>query len=317
VIHEHEVQTSLGDALLQEVKDGLSREQKQLSPKLFYDERGSELFDEITLLSEYYPTRLERMLLRARGAAWMRSFAPRALIELGAGSADKTRTLLDAMREDAWYVPIDISASYLAAVGDNLRSEYPHLAIVPVEADISQGPVLPEGTPRPAVVAFLGSTIGNFEPREARRLLAGVRNTMTGADRFMMGADLVKDTAILERAYNDSKGVTAEFNLNVLRVLNRELDADFALDAFEHRAFFNTDESRIEMHLVARRAQTASIPGAGEFHFDEGESIRTEISCTSTAERVRSMFQSAGLDLEDWITDASEWYAIAIARVAR
>lgn len=311
------MQTSFGDALLEEVKEGLGREQKELSPKLFYDERGSELFDEITLLPEYYPTRLERMLLRARGAAWLRSFSPRSLIELGAGSADKTRTLLDAMRPDAWYVPIDISASYLAAVGENLRAEYPHLEIVPVEADISGGPVLPAGTPRPAVIAFLGSTIGNFDRIQANHLLSGVEKTMTGADRFMMGVDLVKDVGILERAYNDAKGVTAEFNLNVLRVLNRELDADFEPEEFEHRAFFNEKESRIEMHLRARSAQTVTIPGAGEFRFGRGESIRTEISCKYTLEMVRSMFESAGLELEDWITDASDWYAIAIARVTR
>jgi len=314
---EHGVRTSFDEGLLAEVREGLSREQKELSPKLFYDERGSELFDEITTLSEYYPTRLERMLLRSRGAAWMRSFAPRSLIEMGAGSADKTRSLLDTMDADGWYVPIDISATWLALVADSLGAEYPHLTILPVEADISAGPVVPENTPSPSVVAFLGSTIGNFDAQAANRLLTGVRTTLTHADRFMMGVDLVKDVHILERAYNDSNGVTAAFNLNVLEVLNRELDADFDVDAFEHRASFNREEQRIEMHLSSKHAQRVNIPGAGEFHFAASETIRTEISCKYTRAGVRSMFHDAGLELEDWITDASEWYAIAIGRVAR
>jgi L-histidine N-alpha-methyltransferase len=316
-MHEHSVQTSFGAGLLEEVRAGLSRPQKELSPKLFYDERGSELFDEITRLSEYYPTRLERVLLRSRGAAWIRSFEPRSLIELGAGSADKTRSLLDAMADDAWYVPIDISASYLSIVAQQVGAEYPRLTVVPVEADMSNGPVVPEGVPAPTVISLLGSTIGNFDDAGANRLLRGVRNAMSRADRFMMGADLVKDVRILERAYNDSKGVTAAFNLNVLTVLNRELDADFDADAFEHRAFFNRDENRIEMHLVSRTDQVVTIPDAGEVAFATGESIRTEISCKYTPQAVERLFRDAGLELEDWITDASEWYALAVARVAR
>lgn len=313
-MHEHSVQTSFGTDLVDEVREGLSAPRKELSPKLFYDERGSELFDEITTLPEYYPTRLERMLLRSRGAAWLRSFGPAALVEMGAGSADKTRTLLDAMPADGWYVPIDISPSYLALVADGIGAEYPRLTVVPVEADISHGPVMPAGVPGPRVVAFLGSTIGNFDPAGAKRLLAGVRSAITREDRFLMGADLVKDIRILERAYNDAAGVTAEFNRNVLRVLNRELDADFDLDTFAHHAFFNREESRIEMHLVSSREQVVSIPGAGKFSFEAGESIRTEISCKYTRTAIESMFRDAGLELEDWITDASDWYAIAVAR---
>jgi L-histidine N-alpha-methyltransferase len=316
-MHEHSVRTTFGEGLLEEVRAGLSRPHKELSPKLFYDERGSELFDEITRLSEYYPTRLERVLLRSRGAAWIRSFEPRSLIELGAGSADKTRALLDAMADDAWYVPIDISASYLSIVAQQVGAEYPRLTVVPVEADMSNGPVVPAGVPAPSVIAFLGSTIGNFDDAGANRLLRGVRNAMSRADRFMMGADLVKDVRILERAYNDSKGVTAAFNLNVLNVLNRELDADFDTDAFEHRAFFNRDENRIEMHLVSRTEQVVTIPDAGEFAFATGESIRTEISSKYTPQAIERLFHDAGLELEDWITDASEWYALAVARVAR
>jgi L-histidine N-alpha-methyltransferase len=188
---------------------------------------------------------------------------------------------------------------------------------VPVEADISDGPVVPDGVPAPSVVAFLGSTIGNFDRADAVRLLKGVRDAITRQDRFLMGADLVKDTRILERAYNDSAGVTAAFNLNVLNVLNRELDADFDSDAFEHRAFFNSDASRIEMHLVSKDEQVVTIPNAGEFHFDAGESILTEISCKYTRATVKALFDDVGLVLEDWMTDASQWYAIAVGRVAR
>jgi L-histidine N-alpha-methyltransferase len=313
-MHEHSVQTSFGADLVDEVREGLAGTQKVLSPKLFYDERGSELFDEITSLPEYYPTRLERMLLRSRGAAWLRSFEPASLIELGAGSADKTRALLDAMPTNGWYVPIDISPSYLEQVAEQLGAEYPALSIVPVEADISNGPVVPEGVPGPSVVAFLGSTIGNFDRAGANRLLRGVRSAMTRRDRFLMGADLVKDIRIIERAYNDSAGVTAEFNRNVLRVLNRELDADFDLGSFQHRAIFNRDESRIEMHLVSDRVQVVHVPDAGEFQFEAGESIRTEISCKYTRQAIETMFRGAGLELEDWITDASDWYAIAVGR---
>jgi L-histidine N-alpha-methyltransferase len=221
------------------------------------------------------------------------------------------------MPDGAWYVPIDISASYLSIIAEQVGAEYPQLTIAPVEADISDGPVVPDGVPAPSVVAFLGSTIGNFDRAGAVRLLKGVRDAITRNDRFLMGADLVKDTRILERAYNDSAGVTAAFNLNVLNVLNRELDADFDSDAFEHRAFFNSDASRIEMHLVSKDEQVVTIPNAGGFHFDAGESILTEISCKYTRASLKTLFDDAGLVLEDWMTDASQWYAIAVGRVAR
>jgi len=314
-MHEHGIHAAAGAAILAEVAEGLGREQKQLSPKLFYDERGSELFDEITRLPEYYPTRMERMLLRTHAAGWLRTTRPRALVELGAGSGDKTRILLDAMPAGGWYVPIDISPSYLAEVAATLGDEYPQLRIEPIESDITAGPVVPADAPRPAVIAFLGSTIGNFEHSEAIDLLRHVRDAMTAADRFLMGADLVKDVGALERAYNDTRGVTAAFNLNVLTVLNRELGADFDPTGFEHRAFFDTALSRIEMHLVSKREQSVTIPAAGSYRFSPGETIRTEISCKYTRRSVDAMFREAGLHIEQWITDASAWYALAIGRV--
>lgn len=314
-MHEHGVHAPANAALLAEVSEGLSRDQKELSPRLFYDERGSTLFDEITRLPEYYPTRLERMLLRAHAAPWLRGLEPGTLVELGAGSGDKTRILLDTLQDGSWYVPIDISASYLAEVVATIGREYPHLWIEPLETDIAVGPLLPADAPRPAVIAFLGSTIGNFRPQEAIELLERVAAAMRPDNRLLLGADLVKDIRVIERAYNDARGVTAAFNLNVLHVLNRELDADFDPAVFEHRAFFDEAASRIEMHLEARRAHTVVIPAAGEFRFRRGETIRTEISCKYTRRSVEALFSAAGLDIEHWITDASQWYALAVGRL--
>ena len=314
-MRENGVLASVGDDMLTDVWAGLNRPQKELSPKYFYDERGSQLFDEITRLPEYYPTRTERMLLKAHAKQWLAAQKPRALIELGAGSADKTRILLDAMpREGSWYIPIDISMTYLVEVASSIGSEYPHLRILCVESDISKGPVVPPDMPKPSVIAFLGSTIGNFEPRAAARLLSRVRRAMTPEDRFVMGVDLVKETRVLEAAYNDSRGVTADFNLNVLRVLNRDLGADFDLRSFAHHAFFNRTASRIEMHLVSKRAQVVTIPRAGEIAFDEGDTIRTEISCKYTRAMIEQMFAGAGLEVASWTTDASGWYALTTAR---
>jgi L-histidine N-alpha-methyltransferase len=315
-MHENGVLTSFGEDMLAEVWQGLVRPQKVLSPKWFYDEQGSHLFDEITRLPEYYPTRIERMLLRCHARELLQRSRPHALIELGAGSADKTRILLDAMpAEGGWYIPIDISMTYLVEVASRIGGEYPHLQIVCVESDLSRGPVVPPDMPKPALVAFLGSTIGNFEPRAAVRLLARVAAAMGHNDRFIMGADLVKDVGVLEAAYNDTRGVTAEFNRNVLRVLNRDLGADFDLDSFRHRAFYNPAASRIEMHLVATRAQTVTLPHAGRIVFAEGETIRTEISCKYTRRSLNAMFAAAGLEVDSWTTDASEYYALVVGRV--
>ncbi|MGH7502042.1 MAG: L-histidine N(alpha)-methyltransferase [Longimicrobiales bacterium] len=308
----------VGGDMLTEVRDGLSRAQKQLSPKFFYDERGSELFDEITTLPEYYPTRIERMLLARHARELLTAYRPRALIELGAGSADKTGILLDAMTgDDRWYIPIDISVTYLSEVVARIGAEYPHLRILPVEADLSQGPVVPPDMPKPALIAFLGSTIGNFERAAATRLLEAVRRAMSPDDRLLLGVDLRKDVAVLEAAYNDSRGVTAAFNRNVLHVLNRELGADFDVDAFDHVAFYNRDRHRIEMHLRSVVDQSVTIPDAGVFEFRRGETIRTEISCKYDRETIETLFERAGLDIEVWQTDPENLYALVIGRVKR
>jgi L-histidine Nalpha-methyltransferase len=302
--------------LLRDVACGLSRPQKELPPKYFYDRRGSELFDEITRLPEYYLTRTERALLDCWSGPLMAALRPAALVELGAGSADKTRLLLDAMVYSGSaevYVPIDVSAEFLEDSASRLRDEYPTLGIEPLVGDITDPLDLGPDLPAPAIIAFLGSTIGNFDPAGARRLLRNVARAMRPNDRFLLGADLRKDPAVIERAYNDRQGVTAEFNLNVLRVLNRELGADFDLAAFEHRAFYDRALHRIEMHLVSTDDQVVDIPGVGDVTFAGGESIRTEISCKYDRASLDDLLGSAGLGVDRWITDAASTYALVLA----
>jgi L-histidine N-alpha-methyltransferase len=300
--------------MLREVVGGLSRPQKELSPKFFYDKRGSELFEQITHLDEYYPTRTEAAMLRSFGAAWLRGSGARALIELGAGNAEKTRILLDALQPGDTYIPVDISKEFLEAEARELKREYPELQIKPAVCDITQALNMPADLPSPAVFAFLGSTIGNFETDGAVRLLRNIAAGMRGEDRFLMGADLKKDEDVLLRAYNDSKGITAEFNLNILRVLNRELGADFDVAAFEHRAIYNAEAGRIEMHLVSKRDQAVDIPGWKRLNIARGETIRTEVSTKYDESTVRALFERAGLQMEVWQADARNWYALTVAR---
>lgn len=303
-------------ALLREIADGLSRPQKELSPRFFYDERGSRLFEEITRLPEYYLTRTERSLLERWMPAWVGALAPRALVELGAGSAEKTRIVLDAIAasvDSAVYVPVDVSAEFLDETAERIRAAYPSIDVVSVVADMTADFALPAGLPRPTLHAFLGSTIGNFAPEPAVALLRGVRERMDATDRFLMGVDLRKDPARIEAAYNDSAGVTAEFNRNMLRVLNATTGADFDVDAWEHRAFYDRDAHWIEMHLVASSDQSVSIPGAGVYGFVAGETIRTEISAKHDRASVDAMFFAAGLVIERWETDDEGLYAITLA----
>jgi L-histidine Nalpha-methyltransferase len=237
------------------------------------------------------------------------------MLELGAGSASKTRTVLDAMRAqrgELVYLPVDVSAQFLRDTAAALRGEYPELEVRPVVADISADFALGDGLPRPTLFAFLGSTIGNFAPAAARRLLGQVRAAMHPGDRFLLGVDLRKDAATLEAAYDDAAGVTAEFNRNMLRVLNRTLGADFDPDAFEHVAFYDRAEHRIEMHLVARAEQRVTVPGAGRWRIAAGESIRTEISCKHDRDSMTAMFADTGLAVERWETDAEDRYAILL-----
>ena len=305
--------------MLAEVAEGLAATQKELPPKYFYDHRGSELFEEITRLPEYYPTRTERGILEAWMPGLVAGLGTRTLIELGAGSAEKSRVILNAMRAAGTaevYVPIDVSATFLSHTAVRLRREYPGLKVEPAVADIGEELNLPRRLPRPALFAFLGSTIGNFHPAEAIRLLRRVRAAMEPGDRVLMGADLRKDVARIERAYNDSRGVTAEFNRNMLRVLNHELGADFDPETFEHRAFYERQAHRIEMHLVSSRPQVVTIPGIGEVSFARGETLRTEISCKHDRDSVAALFRPAGLRVESWRTDPEGLFALVVGAPA-
>lgn len=301
---------------VREVAEGLSRPVPEISPKYFYDERGSRLFEEITQLPEYYLTRTERALLQRWMPAWIGELAPRALLELGAGSAEKTRIVLDAIAAAsgaAVYLPVDVSAEFLDETAERIGAAYPTLDVVPVVADITDAFTLPVDLPRPTLHAFLGSTIGNFAPDEAVRLLRRVRERMGSGDRFLMGVDQRKDPATVEAAYNDARGVTAAFNRNMLRVVNALAGADFDADAWEHRAFYDRENHWIEMHLVASADQAVTLPGAGTFRFAAGESIRTEISAKHDRGSVDALFAAAGLAVERWETDADGLYALVLA----
>jgi L-histidine Nalpha-methyltransferase len=302
-------------AMREDVAAGLRRPQKEISPKYFYDRRGSQLFETITRLPEYYPTRAERELLERLMPDWLGALRPGALVELGAGAADKTRVLLDVMRQanpGATYVPMDISARFLDEVAVGLRATYPGLRIRPVATDITTALDLPADLPHPVLFAFLGGTIGNFRHASALGLLRRIRHAMSDGDALLLGLDLEKPVEVLEAAYNDSDGVTAEFNRNILRVLNRELGADFDLEAFRHHAFYNQDKHRIEMHLVTGRPLVVTVPGAGAFSFREGESVRTEISCKYDRPRAEALLGEAGLALARWAV-APPGFALALA----
>jgi L-histidine N-alpha-methyltransferase len=303
-------------AEVREVAEGLSRTPRELPPRYFYDERGSRLFEEITQLPEYYLTRTERSLLQRWMPEWIGGWAPRALVELGAGSGEKTRIVLDAIAaaaDRAVYVPVDVSAEFLEETAERLGTDYPTIDIVPVVADITDAFPLPEGLPGPTLHAFLGSTIGNFAPLPAVELLLRVRNRMMETDRFLMGVDLRKDPRVIEAAYNDTAGVTAEFNRNMLRVVNAAAGTDFDPEAWEHRAFYDRTAHWIEMHLVSARDQAVSIPGHAPVRFAAGESIRTEISAKHDRASVEAMFAAAGLAVERWETDADGLYALTLA----
>lgn len=313
--------TSERDVMLQDVVEGLTLPQKELSPKYFYDTRGSELFEEITRTAEYYPTRTERALLEAHVPRWVQAHRPATLVELGAGSATKSRIVLDAMEAQASgnvYVPIDVSADFLHETAARLREEYDALTVRPAVADMTAPVDLPEGLPGPRWMALLGSTLGNFDESHAEGLLRRVAGRIGGDDRFLLGVDLRpgagKSVERLEQAYNDAAGVTAAFNLNVLRVLNRELDADFNESAFRHRAFYNADEGRMEMHLVAREAQRITFPGADPVEVEAGESIRTEISCKYDRPTVDALFARAGMVVDRWEEDAGGFFALVLGR---
>ena len=307
------------EGMLEDLRWGLSQPQKQLPSKYFYDTRGSELFEAITELPEYYPTRTETGLLKMPVSGWVTEMAPASLVELGAGSARKTRILLAAMAQatpERTYAPVDVAGEFLRATAESLRVEDPSLDVRPQVRDITWGLDFVGDLPGPVLFALLGSTIGNFVGKEADELLTNVRSAMGESDLFLLGADLRpsegKSIERLEAAYNDGQRISAEFNLNMLRALNRGVGTNFDLAAFRHRAFYNEREGRIEMHLVAKNAQKVRIPGDGVVRIGAGESIRTELSCKYDRKVLTRMFESARLEIVNWCTDEEGLYAMAL-----
>ncbi|KAA6212669.1 L-histidine N(alpha)-methyltransferase [Streptomyces albofaciens JCM 4342] len=300
-------------ALRADVAHGLTRTPKQLPPKWFYDARGSELFDEITTLPDYYPTRAEREILTTRSTEIAAATGARTLVELGSGSSEKTRHLIAALTDLHTYVPVDVSESALTAAGASLLALHPTLTVHALVADFQQGFALP-GTPGPRLLAFLGGTIGNLLPEERATFLRAAHDLLSPGDALLLGTDLVKDEATLVAAYDDPTGVTAEFNKNVLNVINRELEADFDPADFEHVALWNAEQEWIEMRLRAKKELTVKVPALDlAVPFAEGEEIRTEISAKFREEGVRGELGAAGFKMSRWWTDEAERFGVALA----
>ncbi|RZE89284.1 L-histidine N(alpha)-methyltransferase [Streptomyces sp. SCA2-2] len=303
-----------GAALREDVRAGLTSVPKTLPPKWFYDARGSELFEEITRLPEYYPTRAEREILADQAGEIAAALPARTLVELGSGSSEKTRLLLDALTGLEAYVPVDVSESALRGAGEALARERQGLRVHALIADFTGRLKLPEGLPGPRLVAFLGGTLGNLLPEERTAFLASVRASMAPGDGLLLGTDLVKDEETLVAAYDDARGVTAEFDKNVLRVVNRELGADFDLDRFDHVARWDAEREWIEMRLRARSAATVKIPALDlAVEFAEGEEVRTEVSAKFREEGVRAELAAAGLTAKGWWTDRAGRFALSLS----
>ncbi|MER6534823.1 L-histidine N(alpha)-methyltransferase [Streptomyces sp900105755] len=303
-------------ALRADVLTGLTATPKTLPPKWFYDARGSELFERITELPEYYPTRAEREILLARSGEIAAASGARTLVELGSGSSEKTRLLIDALTGLEVYVPVDVSESALTQAGEALVAERPGLSVHALIADFTGRLELPE-TPGPRLLVFLGGTIGNLLPAERAEFLASLRRRLAPGDALLLGTDLVKDEGVLVRAYDDAAGVTAEFNKNVLAVVDRELGADFDPEAFDHVALWDADNEWIEMRLRSRVAQTVKVPALDlAVDFAAGEELRTEVSAKFRRAGVTAELAGAGLELTHWWTDTQGRFALSLS-VAR
>ncbi|MCX5373854.1 L-histidine N(alpha)-methyltransferase [Streptomyces sp. NBC_00015] len=300
-------------ALRADVLRGLTDTPKTLPPKWFYDARGSELFEQITELPEYYPTRAEREILVDRAGEIAAAAGARTLVELGSGSSEKTRYLIGALTGLDTYVPVDVSESALTQAGQALIAERPGLNVHALIADFTAALALPD-TPGPRLVAFLGGTIGNLLPAERALFLASVRALLAPGDALLLGTDLVKDERVLVRAYDDAAGVTAAFNKNVLAVVNRELGADFDPAAFDHVALWDADNEWIEMRLRSRTEQTVKVPALDlAVDFSAGEELRTEVSAKFREEGVRTELAAVGLGLSHWWTDGAGRFALSLS----
>jgi L-histidine Nalpha-methyltransferase len=313
----------LASALREDARAGLSASPKSLPPKWFYDANGSALFEKITELAEYYPTRAERAILRAVAGEIAAASRAHTLVELGSGSSDKTRLLLDALRAEGTlrrYVPVDVSEAALAEAGRRLLAEYPGLSVHAVVSDFEQRLGLPgdgvgAGGGRPArMVAFLGSTIGNMVPGQRAKFLTRIRAAAGPGDTLLLGTDLVKDPATLVAAYDDAAGVTAAFNKNVLTVLNTELGADFDTDAFDHVALWDARREWIEMRLRAACAQTVRMPGIDlTVEFADGEELRTEVSAKFRRDGIEGELAAAGFAMRSWWTDPDRLFGLSLS----
>lgn len=315
-LSNHLAADSASQALRRDVTDGLTQNPKSLPPKWFYDAVGSDLFDQITRLPEYYPTRAEAAILRARAGEIAAAADADTLVELGSGTSEKTRMLLDALRDHGTlrrFIPFDVDASVLEAAGTAIQREYPGVEIEAVCGDFEQHLAeIPSGGKR--LVAFLGSTIGNLTAGPRAVFLADLAAVLAPGDMVLLGTDLIKDTSRLLRAYDDSQGVTAEFNRNVLAVVNRELDADFDLQAFAHVARWNADQERIEMWLRATSPQHVSIRALDmTVDFADGEEMLTEVSCKFRPEGVEAELAAAGLRRTHFWTDPDGDFALSLA----
>lgn len=310
----------LSSPIAEDVRDGLSSYPRRLPPKLFYDAEGSRLFEQITETPEYYPTRTERSILMQYAPAIVAQAGENlTLVEMGAGSASKTRVLIEAILRRqlrlAFY-PVDVSSSALREAVSHLNGDFHGLHVSPIVADYSQRLPLLQALPGRKLVLFIGSTIGNFEPEEARNFLKRLRRSLSPGDALLLGFDMRKDPATLHAAYNDQQGVTADFNKNVLARINRELGGRFDLSSFTHVAFWNNRKSRIEMHLQSMTEQTVWVQDLERaFYFSRGERLHTENSYKFSATTIASLLRRTGLHFEKTWMDPKEWFSVVLARV--
>jgi len=316
VVDVHLGADDLATALRSDVLDGLTRPDKELPPKWLYDERGSDLFDQITRLDEYYPTEAEREILLRHAPTIIERADAHTIVELGAGTSDKTRSLLDAGRDHGSlqrFIPFDVSEEFLRSTAATLAADYPSLEIHGVVGDFDRHiGHIPVGGPR--MVVLLGGTIGNYPTVARKEFLKGIVAGMQPGDRFLLGTDLVKDPARLVLAYDDPPGVTAAFNKNVLRVINRELDADFDPDQFDHVATWDPVEEWMDLGLRSRSSQTVHVDALDlEVHFAAGECMRTEVSAKFRLASLAQELATVGLHVEQWMTDAAGDFAVSLS----
>jgi L-histidine N-alpha-methyltransferase len=312
------------EMLIREVHRGLLRRPRSLPPWIFYDARGSRIFEQITQLPEYYPTRTERNILASCSdaiiaAACCDKSEPVRLVELGAGTASKSTILLDAavrLQSEVLYAPVDVSSDALDIACETIATSLPEVCISPIVANYVTNPPQLESFNGTTLGLYIGSSIGNFAPEEARTILRDLRGQLQSGDALLLGVDMVKDEPTLLAAYDDRDGVTAEFNLNMLHRLNRELDADFDPETFRHRVLWNAAQSRIEMHLESTRNQRVRIAAARvDVHFKRGESIHTENSYKFTDATIGILLRDGGFEAEQAWTDERGWFSVTLARV--